>query len=114
LFVVLFVFFLFLCWVVVVCFGVLFLFFLPVGQLFRCRVFLRVRGPTERRLALPVKEFYCSSCFVYCLSCGLFVATVCMADLESTRRTAFWNAIGLKSSCCSAVAIAVISPSKLA
>jgi hypothetical protein len=38
---------------VCVCFEV-WLFFLPVGQLFCCRGFLRVRGPTERRLFCPV------------------------------------------------------------
>ena len=43
----------------------------------------------------------------------LFEATVWMADLESTRRTAFLKATGLRSSCCSAMAISVISPSKL-
>jgi len=52
-----------------VCFEVWFLFLL-VGQLFCCRVFSGVSGPTERQLS--VKEFYCSSCFFYCLSCGLF------------------------------------------
>jgi hypothetical protein len=28
--------------------------FSPVGQLFRCRIFLHVRGPTERQLSCPV------------------------------------------------------------
>jgi len=36
-----------------VCFEVWFL-SLPVGQLFHCCVFLRVRGPTERQLLWPV------------------------------------------------------------
>jgi hypothetical protein len=36
-----------------------------------------------------------------------------MADLESTRRMAFLKAVGLRSNCCSAMAIDVISPSKL-
>ena len=49
---------------------------------------------------------------VWIVAC-LFQATVWMADLESTRRTAFLKAVGLRSSCCSALAIAVISPSKL-
>jgi hypothetical protein len=43
----------------------------------------------------------------------LFEATVCMADLESTTRTAFLKAVGLSSSCYCAVANAVISSSKL-
>jgi len=37
-----------------VCFEVWFLFFLPVGQLFHCCVFLRVRGSTETQLSCPV------------------------------------------------------------
>jgi hypothetical protein len=37
-------------WLMFVCFEV----FLPVGLLFQCRVFLRVRGPTERQLLWPV------------------------------------------------------------
>jgi len=49
---------------------------------------------------------------VWVVAC-LFEATVSMADLESTRRTAFLKVIGLRSSCCSAMAIAVISLSKL-
>ena len=43
----------------------------------------------------------------------LFEATVWMAGLESTRRTAFLKAVALRNSCCSAMTIAVISPSKL-
>jgi hypothetical protein len=43
----------------------------------------------------------------------LFEAIIWMAALESTRRTAFLKAIGQRSNCCSAIAIAVISPSKL-
>jgi hypothetical protein len=38
----------------------------------------------------------------------LFEATAWMADLESTRSMTFLKAIGLSSSCCSAMAIAVI------
>ena len=63
-------------------------------------------------LVVSVEEFYCS-CFFYYLSCGMFEATVWMADLESTRRRAFLKAVGLWSNCCSAMAVAVISPSKL-
>ena len=53
-----------------------------------------------------------ASCTIWDVAC-LFEVIAWMADLESTRRTAFLKAVGLSSSCCSAIAIAVVSPSKL-
>jgi hypothetical protein len=65
-------------------------------------------------LALSVEEFYCplASFTVWVVAC-LFEATKWMADLESTRNMTFLKAVGLRSSCCSAMAIAVVSPLKL-
>ena len=73
-----------------------------------------MRGPTERVLPCLVRSFIVllASFTVWVVAC-LFEAAVWMADLESTRRMAFLKANGLRSSCCSALAIAVISPSKL-
>jgi len=60
-----------------------------------------------RSFIVPLASFT-----VWVVAC-LFEAAICMADLESTRRMAFWKAISLRSSSCSAVAIAVIAPSRL-
>ena len=65
-----------------VCFEVWFLFFLPVGRLFHCRVFLCVRGPTERQLSCPV----CWGVLLFFLLLLLFICTICITWKYVTTR----------------------------